>query len=39
MAPEISLLSLEAQNSEINSPAQINKEFYDVIQVLSLLKN
>lgn len=39
MAPEISLLSLEAQNSEINSPEQINKEFYDVIQVLFLLKN
>lgn len=39
MAPEISLLSLEGQNSEINSPEQINKEFYDVIQVLSLLKN
>ena len=39
MAPEIPLLSLEAQNSDLDSPEQINREFYDLIQVVSLLKN
>lgn len=39
MALEIPLLSLEAQNFDFNVPEQINKEFYDLIQALSLLKN